>query len=382
MNKTAEVVIIGGGIIGTAIAYNLAKKGVKDIVLIEKKYLSSGSTGRCGAGVRSQWGTEMNCLLARESIKFLENINEELGYERDCEFKQGGYLLLASTDKEVNQFKKNIELQNRLDIPSRMITLEEAKEIVPFLNTDGVIGAAFCAKDGHANPFLVVDAYATAAKRLGVEILTFTEVTGINVENGAITGVKTNKGDISTKKVVNAAGGYAQVVSKMCGIDLPNYAERHQILVTEPVNPVLGPMVMSFSLNFYIQQTPHGSFIMGYGDANEPRDFNINSSWEFIEEMARKATGILPILKDLRVVRQWSGLYELTPDRQPIIGGHPKVEGYYMATGYSGHGFMLGPVTGQLMAQLILGEELSIDISKLDAGRFERNELVWEPSVV
>lgn len=382
MNKTAEVVIIGGGIIGTAIAYNLAKKGVKDIVLIEKKYLSSGSTGRCGAGVRSQWGTEMNCLLARESIKFLENINEELGYERDCEFKQGGYLLLASTDKEVNQFKKNIELQNRLDIPSRMITLEEAKEIVPFLNTDGVIGAAFCAKDGHANPFLVVDAYATAAKRLGVEILTFTEVTGINVENGAITGVKTTKGDISTKKVVNAAGGYAQVVSKMCGIDLPNYAERHQILVTEPVNPVLGPMVMSFSLNFYIQQAPHGSFIMGYGDANEPRDFNINSSWEFIEEMARKATGILPILKDLRVVRQWSGLYELTPDRQPIIGGHPKVEGYYMATGYSGHGFMLGPVTGQLMAQLILGEELSIDISKLDAGRFERNELVWEPSVV
>lgn len=382
MKKSAEVVIIGGGIIGTAIAYNLAKKGVKDIVLLEKGFLASGSTGRCGAGIRSQWGTRMNCILARESIKFFENINEELGYEKDCEFKQGGYLLLASTEKEVNQFKKNIELQNSLDIPSRLITTEEAKEIVPFLNTEGILACAYCQKDGHANPFHVVQAFANAAKRMGVEINTFTEVTGIEVENGKITAVETNKGNISTGKIVNAAGGYAQVIAQMCGVKLPNYAERHQILVTEPVNPILGPMVMSFSLNFYIQQTPHGSVIMGYGDPNEPKDFNLDSTWEFAEVMAQKVTGVLPILKDLRVVRQWSGLYELTPDRQPILGGHPAVEGYYMATGYSGHGFMLGPVTGRLMAEYILGEETFIDISKLDALRFEREELVLEPSVV
>lgn len=382
MKKSAEIVIIGGGIIGTAIAYNLAKKGVKNIVLLEKGFLASGSTGRCGAGIRSQWGTRMNCILARESIKFFENINEELGYERDCEFKQGGYLLLAATEKEVNQFRKNVELQNSLGIPSRLITNEEAKEIVPYLNTDGIISGAFCQKDGHANPFHVVQAFANAARRLGVEINTFTEVKGIRLENGKITVVETNKGDISTNQVVNAAGGYAQVVAQMCGIKLPNYAERHQILVTEPVNPILGPMVMSFSLNFYVQQTPHGSIIMGYGDPNEPKDFNIDSSWEFAEEMARKVTSVLPPLKDLRVVRQWSGLYEITPDRQPIIGGHSDLPGYYMATGYSGHGFMLGPVTGRLMAEYILGEETFIDISKLDLGRFERDELVWEPSVV
>lgn len=382
MKKSAEIVIIGGGIIGTAIAYNLAKKGMKDIVLLEKGFLASGSTGRCGAGVRSQWGTRMNCLLARESVKFYENINEELGYEKDCEFKQGGYLLLATTEKEVNQFKKNIELQNSLDIPSRLITTEEAKEIVPYLNTEGIIAAAFCQKDGHANPFHVVQAFANAAKGLGVEINTFTEVIGIRVEKGKIQGVETSKGYISTGKIVNAAGGYAQVIAQMCGIELPNYAERHQILVTEPVNPILGPMVMSFSMNIYIQQTPHGSIIAGYGDPNEPKDFNINSTWEFPEVMAKKIISLLPLLKDLRVVRQWSGLYELTPDRQPIMGGHPDVEGYYMATGYSGHGFMLGPVTGRLMAEYILGEETFIDISKLDAGRFEREEYVWEPSVV
>ncbi len=382
MKKSAEIVIIGGGIIGTAIAYNLAKKGMKDIVLLEKGFLASGSTGRCGAGVRSQWGTRMNCLLAKESIRFFENINEELDYDGDCEFKQGGYLLLASTEREVNQFRKNIELQNSLGIPSKLITREEAKEIVPFINTEGIEACAFCAMDGHANPFHVVQAYADAARRLGVEINTFTEVTGIRAYNGKIQAVETTRGDISTSRVVNAAGGYAQIIAKMCGLELPNYAERHQILVTEPVNPILGPMVMSFSLNFYIQQTPHGSFIMGFGDANEPKNFNICSTWEFAEVMAKKATSILPPLKDLRIVRQWSGLYEITPDRQPIMGGHTSLEGYFMATGYSGHGFMLGPVTGRLMAEYILGEETYIDISKLDAGRFERDELLLEPSVV
>lgn len=382
MKNSAEVVVIGGGIIGTSTAYNLAKKGVRDVVLVEKGFLASGSTGRCGAGVRTQWGTEMNCLLAKKSLEILENINEELDYEGDREFKQGGYLLLAYTEREVSQFKKNVELQNRLGIPSRLISVDEAKEIVPFLNTDGVISGAFCQKDGHANPFLVVQAYANAAKRLGVEINTFTTVKDIVMENGKVKSVVTDKGIIETNRVVNAAGGYAQVVANMAGLKLPNYAERHQILVTEPVNPILKPMVMSFSANYYIQQTPHGSFIMGYGDGNEKPGFNIDSEWEFLEVMSKKAVTLLPPLGRLRVVRQWAGLYEMTPDRQPIIGDSPELEGYYVATGFSGHGFMLGPVTGLLMSELMTGEKPSIDISSLDAGRFDRGELVWEPSVV
>lgn len=382
MKSFADAVVIGGGINGVSIAYNLAKKGLKNVVLLEKRFLASGSTGRCGAGVRCQWGTEMNCLLSKASIEFYENINEELDYEKDCEFKQSGYLLLAATEKEALQFKKNVELQNSLGIDSKLITPEEAKEIVPYLNLDGIICAAFCEKDGHANPFMVVDAFAKAARRLGVEINTYTDVTGIKTENGRVVGVKTTKGDIATNRVINAAGGYSQIVSEMAGIKIPNYSERHQILVTEPINPILGPMVMSFSLNIYIQQTPHGSFIMGYGEPDEPHGYTMDSSWNFIETMAKKTVKLLPPLGELRVVRQWAGLYNMTPDRQPIMGGHPELEGYYMAVGFSGHGFMLGPITGILMSEYILGEKPSIDISKLDAARFERGELVLEPSVV
>ena len=382
MNKTASVVIIGGGISGCAIAYTLAKKGVKDIVVIERDYLSSGATGRCGAGVRMQWGTEMNCKLAKYSIEFFERANEELEYEYDIEFKQGGYLIVASTEKEVNQFKKNIALQNSLGIPSRLLTPKEAKEIVPHMDETKIIAATFNPKDGHLNPFHTTQAYANAAVRLGVEIMKYTTVTGIKVENGKVVGVETDKGYISTPVVVNAAGGYSQLIAKMVGIDLPVYSERHQILVTEPVAPMQGPMFMSFSLNIYCQQTPHGSFIMGRGDANEPRDLRITSSWHFMEEMAKTCTELLPPLKELRVVRQWSGLYNISPDRQPIYGPVKEVEGFYLACGFSGHGFMFGPVTGVVVAEAILGETPTIPVHMLDKDRFERGELLLEPSVV
>jgi len=382
MNKTASVVIVGGGISGCAIAYTLAKKGVKDIVVIERDYLSSGATGRCGAGVRMQWGTEMNCKLAKYSIEFFERANEELEYEYDIEFKQGGYLIVASTEKEVNQFKKNIALQNSLGIPSRLLTPKEAKEIVPHMDETKIIAATFNPKDGHLNPFHTTQAYANAAVRLGVEIMKYTTVTGIKVENGKVVGVETDKGYISTPVVVNAAGGYSQLIAKMVGIDLPVYSERHQILVTEPVAPMQGPMFMSFSLNIYCQQTPHGSFIMGRGDANEPRDLRITSSWHFMEEMAKTCTELLPPLKELRVVRQWSGLYNISPDRQPIYGPVKEVEGFYLACGFSGHGFMFGPVTGVVMAAAILGETPTIPVHMLDKDRFERGELLLEPSVV
>lgn len=381
MKNKASVVIIGGGVVGCAIAYNLAKMGLKDIVLVEKDYLAAGATGRCGAGVRQQWGTEMNCRLAKESMHIFENMNEILETKRDIELKQEGYLLLAYSDREVEQFKKNIQLQHSLDIPSRLITPKEAKEIVPYLNTDKLVGGAFCPTDGHANPFLVTQAYAEAARRLGVEIYTHTEVSEIKHNNGKIAGVVTNRGFIETEKIVNAAGGYSAIIGEMVDLEIPIYSERHQILVTEPVEPMQGPMVMSFSYNIYCQQSPHGSFIMGFGDPNEPRDLNIKSSWQFLEEMAHKASWLLPPLKHLRVVRQWSGLYNITPDRQPILCEAPDLPGFYMAIGFSGHGFMIAPMVGIVMAEMILGEELSIKLD-LDLGRFKRGELILEPSVV
>lgn len=382
MNKTANVVIIGGGISGVSIAYNLAKKGVKDIIVLERKFLASGSTGRCGAGIRMQWGTERNCLLSKMSVEFYENANEELEYEYDIEFNQSGYLMVAATEKEANQFKKNVELQNRLGIPSVFLSPKEAKEIIPFMDEAKIIGATFCPKDGHLNPFHTTQAYANAARRLGVEIMTYTTVTGIDTKEGRVVGVRTDKGYISTPIVVDAAGGYSREIGLMAGVDIPVYPQRHQILVTEPVEHLQGPMYMGFYLNIYCQQTPHGSFIMGRGDAAEPRDFRLTSSWQFMEEMAKTCCTLLPLLKKLSVIRQWSGMYCMTRDAHPIYGAVKEVEGFYIACGFSGHGFMLGPATGLLMAQTILGEKTSIPIDNLDKDRFSRGELILEPAVV
>ncbi len=382
MKNSADVVIIGGGISGCSIAYNLAKQGMKNVVVIEKDYICSGSTGRCGAGVRMQWGTVMNCTIAKKSIEFFENANEILEYDDDVEFKQSGYLLVASTDKEMEQFNKNIKIQHELGIPSKLLTVQEAKEIVPYLNTDILTGAAFCGKDGFLNPFKTTDAYYKAAKRLGVEFYTYTEVIGIKTENGKIKGVITDKGEISTEKVVNATNAWSKQICEMVNIDIPVYSERHQILVTEPVEALQGPMVMSFSLNLYVQQSPHGSFIMGRGDANEPRDLRQTSSWHFMEEMAKTIDDLLPPISKLRVIRQWAGLYNMTPDKQPIYGTVDGLEGLYLALGYSGHGFMFGPVTGIAISEMILGKKPSIDVSMLNLNRFKTGNLLLEPSVV
>jgi sarcosine oxidase subunit beta len=380
MIKKADIVIIGGGVVGCSIAYNLAKLGAKNIILLEKNTLASGATGRCGAGIRQQFGTKMNCILARESIKIFENLSQELEY--DIELNQGGYLILAYTEKEVNQFKKNVALEQSLNIKARFITVEEAKEIVPPLNTEGILAATFCPTDGHANPFKTNFAYAEAAERLGVKIYTFTEVKEIETENHKIVAVNTDKGKVLTPIVVNAAGGYSGIIGKMVGVDLPVYSQRHQILITEPLDPLFRPMLMSFSRNFYCQQTPHGSIIMGFGDPNERKDGDIGSSWQFAQEMAQKMTAVVPLLKEVSMVRQWAGLYNMSPDAQPILGEHPQIEGFYIAIGFSGHGFMLAPITSKLIAELILKRKTSLPIDKLEIGRFERGELILEPSVV
>ena len=382
MTRTAEVVIIGGGIIGCATAYYLAKEGVTDVVVVERDYLTSGSTGRCGAGVRQQWGLEMNVLLATESIRAFETLNEELDTGIDIEFNQKGYLMLAHGETMVQQYKKNVALQQSLGVPVKLITPDEAKEIVPHLNTQGLSAATFCPTDGHINPFTSTMSYAEAAKRMGVRFLTYTEVTGIDVVNEQVVAVETTKGKIHTNKVFNATGGYSREVAALAGVKLPTHPERHQILITEPVAPIQDPMVISLLHGFYCQQTPHGSFIMGFGDPNELKDHVTTSTWHFMEEMAAKVLPVLPPLAGLRVVRQWAGLYNMSPDAQPILGEVSYRKGFFNAVGFSGHGFMLAPVTGMLMAELMSGKKPHLDITPLSLERFERGELLREPSVV
>ncbi|MCL2407108.1 MAG: FAD-binding oxidoreductase [Defluviitaleaceae bacterium] len=381
MQKTADIVIIGGGISGVTIGYFLMKHGAKNVVILERDYLAAGATGRCGAGIRQQWGAEMNCVLSKFSCEFFENAADELGYRSDIEFHQGGYMMLVSSQKELEQTKKNIALQNSLGINSKLLNLDEAKEIVPILDTSSLLAATFYNKDGHLNPFHTTQAFAEAFRRLGGMIYTDTNVTSITVENGLVTGVGTNGGHIATNTVVNAAGGYAQQIAEMANVELPLYSERHNILVTEPVAPILDPMIMSFSLNLYCQQVPHGSFIMGRTCADQPRDLRITPDSEFPREMAKTITKIMPRLANLRMLRQWAGLYNMSPDHHPIYDETP-VKGFYVAAGYSGHGFMMGPATGQIMAELILGLTPTLPWQRLGLSRFEKGDLIHEPSVV
>ncbi|ACB85325.1 FAD-binding oxidoreductase [Natranaerobius thermophilus JW/NM-WN-LF] len=381
INNTANVVIIGGGINGLATAYNLAKMGESDIVLVEREYIASGATGRCGAGIRQQWGTEKNCILSRESVRMFENLEETLDYDHDIEFKQKGYLFLAYDEGLFEQFKKNVKLQNDLNIPSRLLTPGEIKDIAPHVNINGLYGGTICEEDGHANPFHVSEAYRKAAERLGVKIYTYTEVWDIETERGEVTGVITDKGKISTKKVLNTAGGHAKEVGRMAGIELPIYPERHEAMVSEPLDPFQGPMIVSLYHDFYMQQVPHGSFLMGHGDPEEPESLNINSSVKFPIKLSKKIASVFPPLKDIKIIRQWAGLYDMSPDAQPILG-ETSVKGFYTSAGYSGHGFMIAPYTSKLVAQLILEQEPELDISMLNYDRFERGELILEPSVV
>ena len=215
-----------------------------------------------------------------------------------------------------------------------------------------------------------------------MKIYTDTLVTDIKLKAGKVAGVETNRGFIATPIVVNAAGGYSQDIAKMVDLHIPTHPERHQILVTEPIEPLVGPMVMSFHHNLYCQQTPHGSFVMGLGDPTEKPGYNMQASWQFLEEMAAKITWLLPPLGNLRVVRQWAGLYNMTPDATPILGPAESVPGFYLAVGFSGHGFMLSPIVGVLLAESILGLDLTLPIEAMDLGRFERGDLFREPAVV
>ena len=208
MIEKADIVIIGGGVQGCSIAYNLAKRGQKNIVILEKDTVAHGASGRCGAGFRQQFGTEMNCILARDSVKIFEQLSDELEY--DIELNQSGYLILAYTEKEVNQFRKNVELERSLDIPASLITPEEAREIVPCLNIEDVLAATYCPTDGNVNPLLTTFAYAEAAQRLGVKLYQFTEVQKIETGKRDIEAIVTNRGRILTDTIVNAAGGHAR----------------------------------------------------------------------------------------------------------------------------------------------------------------------------
>ncbi len=382
---SADAVIIGGGINGLTTARELGKLGLKNIVVLEKNYIGSGSTGRCGGGIRQQWTTEENIRLAQESVRMYEEMSADLGYQ--VFFRQGGYLMITEQEADLPALRKAVELQNKCDVPTEFLQPEECLKIVPDLNISNIKGATFCPKDGTAYPFAVIWGYAKACHKLGVKVFIRTTVSEIESDGGRIKGVSTDRGRISTPLVINCAGPWARTMAAKVGVSLPNRQERHEIMVSESLKPFLDPMIISLTNGIYFSQSLRGEIVGGIGDPNEPRwenpaDFDTSSQLRFAVRFAKALTGYYPRAAAARMMRQWAGLYDVTPDHRPILGAVPGLEGYYHICGFSGHGFMLGPVTGVRMARFITTGQHDDIIANLSLDRFEKGGIQTDAFVV
>lgn len=375
----ADVIIIGAGVVGTSIAYHLAKLGCRDVVVLEKNSIGSGSTEKCPGGIRQQFSEEINVRLSIESVKFFKHFEEETGHPAD--FRQHGYLILATTEEELETFRQNVTSQRKLGIEVSLISPQDIRAIVPQLNVEDILGATFCPSDGYADPHSVVTGFAATARRLGVKIHEEIEVAGIELRNDKVKGVFTARGKFKAPVVVNAAGAYAGIIGKMAGLDLPIQSSRRHLFITEPIFNQSNrpqeltnlPMVVDFHNGFWFRR--EGScLIFGMRNPDEPEGFDTSVDWEFFTNtLAQVACQRLPYLTDIGIMRGQAGLHSDTPDYMAVIGGTPAVEGFYLACGFSGHGFMHSPAVGRLMAELVLNGKPSLpDISLLSPDRFER----------
>jgi len=380
MKNRADVVIVGGGINGCSLAYQLAKKGL-EVVLLEKNYIASGATGRCGAGIRQQWSTKENVKLAMESVKIFERLSREFG---DIGFRQGGYLIAIHDDNEMKQAEKNVEMQRSLGLKVSIIDSDEIIKIVPILDVEGMhaIGATFCPTDGHADPFKTTFAYAREAVKNGAEILTHTEVKAISKNNGRINSVKTDNGEIKTSFVVDAAGVWSKEIARMAGIEIPNVPYRKEIIVTERIKPLFKAMVISFKDGIYFSQQDEGQILGGIPNPHERKGYLTMPTFSFLTHMAKTLTRYAPSLSYIRVLRHWTGFYDVSPDARPIIGEDSKVKGFIHCHGFSGHGFMLSPMVTKILTEYIADNKPSDFLESLSIERFKEKRIDKEVSVV
>jgi sarcosine oxidase subunit beta len=377
MEKTADVIVIGGGIVGLSVAYYLVLKGAGRIVLFEKGQLGEGSTSRCVGGIRTQFSTEINIRFSLESLKIFEQFEEEFGV--NPEFKRIGYLFLATTEWEMEVFKENIRLQKKFNIPVELLSPDEIGARWPYLRMDDILGGTFCSWDGYAGPSEVLSGFTIGAKRAGVKIYEGTEVMGISLANGKIRSVKTKGEEIFTSLVINAGGPYAASIGEMVGIKIPIKPLRRQIFITAPFHltdhPI--PLTIDFHRGWYFRQEGDGLLLSGPLDL-EP-SFNLNIDYEAMAEASENAIYRVPALEKARIARGWAGLYEISPDHHAILGRVPEVEGFILANGFSGHGFQHSPAVGKAISELIVdGEATTIDISSLSIERFEKGEWIAE----
>ena len=400
--ETADVVIIGSGIVGSSVAYHLAQAGCTNVLVIEREaHQGKGSTGKSMGGVRAQFSTPVNIQMSRYSIDFFSRFDEVVGHPAD--YRAHGYLFCATTESHLNYLKANRERQASLGVNNvELVSTAEIVAMVPQLRADDILGGTFCPTDGFVDPHSVMMGFMLNAREHGARLWLDTQVTGIQVDAGSadapsasglevgvalrIAGVQTSRGFISTRVVVNAAGPWAAQVAKMAGAELPVEPLRRQLVPTEPFDqlPKRFPMVIDMSTGFHFRREGKG-ILLAWNDPEETAGFKTEFDPTFVEKILTHAASRVPCLAEAGVNprRAWAGLYEMTPDHHAIIGPSPNVEGLYFVNGFSGHGVMHSPASGRITADLILeGHSDLIDAKQLSVERFVEGRLLEETAVL
>lgn len=382
MKNSYDAIIVGGGIIGLATAFNLAKMKFGNILVLERDlFVGSGATSKCAGGIRAQFFSRANIEVSMKSIEIFEKFEDITG--EPALYDQVGYTFLLTQDDTVESYLKAVELQQSLGLDVRVIGPDDIKELAPPVRTNDVIKATFCPRDGLGDPHEFMQGYFRASKKLGVDIVTEKEVTGIIVDNGKVAGVKTDSEDISTPLVINAAGPYARKIGEMVDVEVPVDPYRRQIVTTGELDfiPQTMPMVVDVASGLYCHKESKG-LLMGWADTSVEPGFDESQDPDYNDNILMKALDRIPKLEEAEVGNSWAGLYETTPDHHAIIGFAEEIEGFFVNAGFSGHGFMHAPGAGLLAAEVIAGREASVNIDRLALGRFARGPIEEEVNVI
>jgi len=373
----ANVVIIGGGITGISIAYWLVKMGIKDIIVFEESYLGSGSTFKCATGIRASFTTEEHIVLMKYSIDLWKKLSEEHGFP----YLRGGYLWLLTSEEQVKRFEKIREYQNSLGVPTRLISVEEIKRIVPSIRENGLIAALHDPLAGKACPFEALHSLAGYIKAHGGKIYTNTKVDEMIVSHGEVKGVKVSNGIVESSTVVIAAGYKSREVASTAGLDLPLHNLPRHIIITESYNRLFDPLLINVATGDYIVQTFDGGFIMGV-NLTEEHDIPLTPRMECLNKAVKIWVKYFPWLTRVHVLRYWMGYYVMSPDHHPILGPVDEIKGLYLAVGFSGHGFMMAPIVGKVLAEWIITGKPSVkQAENLTLKRIEEGRLIHETAV-
>ncbi len=370
--KTASAVIIGGGVVGCSIAYHVARRGLADVVVLEREAVGSGTTSKAAGGIRVQFPTETEIRFSLESIGVFERFQDEFGV--DPGYTKIGYLYLVSDEQRLRGFERRIALQRRLGADVRVISPADAKKLVPALRVDDLVAAVWGPGDGMAGPAEVTNGFARRARELGARILEGVEVTALELANGRVTGVTTRDGAIATPLAINAAGPTAARVGRFAQVELPVHPRRRHIFFTEPFPEIPGPVPLTSDVasGFYFRKELE-QVLLSPGDVEDiGDDFTVPMDWSKVAEAVEKAVHRVPVLERARIAGGWAGLRPLTPDDHAIIGWAPGVEGFFLAVGFGGHGFQHSPATGRHVAEWLLDGKSALDLSLFDPARFAR----------